>query len=384
VRNENRRRGLAALEQSKDERRRALTAGRVRLRGGAPQFWLWTIVIFVAFGVVYWNVAQRQLQTARSEVMGRQRAIKQELEPRLLPLRDKLEAWVVELGGAWTGDHVDASLAIDRLSRSNGIYLRLLEQNAHSPEEIRKGMEVSLHDGFTSCLFQREERYKQDEGKQCHSIAQCDSGQICNDWNLCAAPSQPFNLRMMYRGLRVLSPSWSDDLHQAGDDYQVRVFSRDLDKAFKDDVPIAIEMITRAKYFTVVLDETPKKGFAPASANQADAGLERDELRVQLVPHPVRVGIWDLTSGQSVLRMRVDSGAEIMPIGRSHVAEPRVMDAQQRQANNCGIALDVKARVEEAGGSAPNEASATSPAATSTAPGSGPAPAASSPPVTRP
>lgn len=348
VRNENRRRGLAALEQSKDERRRALTAGRVRLRGGAPQFWLWTIVIFVAFGVVYWNVAQRQLQTARSEVMARQRAIKQELEPRLLPLRDKLEAWVVELAGPWQGDHVDSSLALERLSRSNGIYLRLLEQNAHAAEDIRKGMEVSLHDGFTSCLFQREERYKQNEGKQCHSIAQCDSGEICNDWNLCAPPSQPFNLRMMYRGLRVLSPTWSDELHQASDDYQVRVFSRDLDKAFKDDVPIAIEMITRAKYFTVVLDEAPKNGLPASRAQQADAGLERDELRVQLLQHPVRVGIWDLTSGKSVFRMRVDSGAEIMPIGRSHNSEPRVMAAQQRQANNCGIALDVKARIEEA------------------------------------
>ena len=348
MRNENRRRGLAALEQSKDERRRALTAGRVRLRGGAPQFWLWTIVIFVAFGVVYWNVAQRQLQTARSEVMTRQRAIKQELEPRLLPLRDKLEAWVVELASPWQGDHVDSSLALERLSRSNGIYLRLLEQNAHAAEDIRKGMEVSLHDGFTSCLFQREERYKQNEGKQCHSIAQCDSGEICNDWNLCAPPSQPFNLRMMYRGLRVLSPTWSDELHQASDDYQVRVFSRDLDKAFKDDVPIAIEMITRAKYFTVVLDEAPKNGLPASRAQQADAGLERDELRVQLLQHPVRVGIWDLTSGKSVFRMRVDSGAEIMPIGRSHNSEPRVMAAQQRQANNCGIALDVKARIEEA------------------------------------
>lgn len=350
VRNENRRRGLSALEQSKDERRRALTAGRVRLRGGAPQFWLWTIVIFVAFGVVYWNVAERQLQTARSEVMARQRAIKQELEPRLLPLRDKLEAWVVELAGPWPGDHVSGGVSVERLSRSNGIYLRLLEQNAHAPEDIRKGMEVSLHDGFTSCLFQRQERYKVDEGKKCHSIAQCESGQICNDWNLCAPPSQPYNLRMMYRGLRVLSPIWSDELHQASDDYQVRVFSRDLDKAFKDDVPIAIEMITRAKYFTVVLDELPKKGFAPAVRNQADAGLERDELRVQLVEHPVRIGIWDVTTGQPVLRMRVDSGAEIMPIGRSHMAEPRVMAAQQRQANNCGIALDVKARLEQATG----------------------------------
>lgn len=331
----------------------------MRLRGGAPQFWLWTVVIFVAFGVVYWNVAQRQLQTARSEVMARQRAIKQELEPRLLPLRDKLEAWVVELASDWPGDVVEPGLSLERLSRSNGIYLRLLASNAHSAEDIRKGMEVSLHDGFTSCLFQREERYKAEEGKKCHSIAQCESGQICNDWNLCAPPSQPYNLRMMYRGLRVLSQAWSDELHQAGDDYQVRVFSRDLDKAFKDDVPIAIDMITGAKYFTAVLDEEPKSSASKAPVRAAgDAGLEREELRVQLLEHPVRVGIWELATGKSVLRMRVQTGSEIMPIGRSHVADSRVMAAQQRQANNCGIALDVKARIEEAKA---NSAPATTP-----------------------
>lgn len=380
VRNQNRTRGLAALEQSKGERRRAITAGRVRLRGGAPQFWLWTIVIFVAFGVVYWNVAQRQLQTARSEVMARQRAIKQELEPRLLPLRDKLEAWVTELAGEWPGDAVEAGLSLDRLSRSNGIYLRLLASNAHSAEDIRKGMEVSLHDGFTSCLFQREERYKQEEGKKCHSIAQCDSGQICNDWNLCAPPSQPYNLRMMYRGLRVLSPAWSDELHQASDDYQVRVFSRDLDKAFKDDVPIAIDMITGAKYFTAVLDEEPKASASKSAVkNTGDAGLEREELRVQLVEHPVRVGIWELATGKSVFRMRVQSGSEIMPIGRSHVADSRVMAAQQRQANNCGIALDVKTRIEDAKA---NSGSVTSPGSTAPQTGVAPVTSASTAPAT--
>ncbi len=360
MRNENKTRGLAVLEQSRSERRRAVTSGRVKLRGGAPQFWIWTLVTFAVFGVVYWNVAQRQLQTARSEVLARQRAIKQELEPRLLPLRDKIEGWVVELAGQWSGDAVDGALSAERLSRSNGIYLRLLQKSAHSPEEIREGMEVSLHDGFTSCLFQREEHYKQEEAKKCHSIAQCGSGQICNDWNLCAPPSQPYNLRMMYRGLRVLSASWGDELHQASDDYQVRVLSRDLDKAFKDDVPIAIDMITRAKYFTAVLDEEPQGKPAPA-VDVTGGEVEREELRIQLLPHPVRVAIWELETGKQLLRMRVESGADIMPIGRSHFAEQRIMDAQQRQANNCGIALDVKAKLSSTGNVPPTTTRPESP-----------------------
>lgn len=344
VRNQDNTRGLTALQHSREERRRAITAGRVRLRGGAPQFWLWTIVIFVVFGVIYWNVAERQLQTARSEVMARQRAFKQELEPRILPVRDKLEAWVMELAGPWSGEFVDTSLRLDKLGKSDGIYLRLLRQEAHGADEIRRGMQLSLHDGFTSCLFQREEVYNANDAKQCQNIAQCEPGQICNDWNLCSPPTQPFNLRMMYRALRVLSPEWSDELHQAGDDYQVRVFSRDLDKAFRDDVPIAIEMVTRAKYFTALLDEEPKTPVLD-SASSEGGGLDRKELRVQLVPHAVRIGIWELQSGKQVLRMRTNVGAELMPIGRSHLAEQRVQDAQQRQANNCGIALDVKERI---------------------------------------
>jgi hypothetical protein len=342
VRNQDNTRGLTALQHSREERRRAVTAGRVRLRGGSPQFWLWTIVVFVVFGVVYWNVAERQLQTSKSEVMARQRAFKQELEPRILPVRDRLESWVMELAGQWTGEFVDTELRLDKLSKSDGIYLRLLAADAGSAEDIRRGMQLSLHDGFTSCLFQREEVFKAADNKACQNIAQCEPGQICNDWNLCSAPTQPFNLRMMYRALRILSPEWSDELHQAGDDYQVRVFSRDLDKAFRDDVPIAIEMVTRAKYFTAVLDEEPKS-LPPASDSGDD--LDRKELRVQLVPHAVRVGIWEVSTGKQVFRMRTSAGADLMPIGRTHVVEQRVQDAQQRQANNCGIALDVKERI---------------------------------------
>lgn len=349
VRNDDRRRGLAALEQSRAQRRRALVAGRVYIRGGAPQFWLWTVVVFFAFGVVYWNIAERELQSQKSEVMARQRAIKQELEPRILPLRDRIESWVMDLAGEWEGDYVASELSLKRLSESKGIYLRLLHDQAAAPEDIRAGMQVSLHDGFTSCLFKREEHYRQSERKRCHSIAQCPSGEICNDWSLCSPPSQPFNLRMMYRALRVLSQGWSDDLHQASDDYQLRLFSRDLEKAAKDDVPLAIQLITQAKYFTAVLDEEPAAGM-PEARSGADAGLGRVELQVQLVEHPVRIAIWDIESEKQLFRMRTHAGAKVLPIGRNHLVDQAVMDAQQRQANNCGIALDVKDKIMSAKG----------------------------------
>src|SRR5690606_37313113 len=89
-----RQRGLPSLQVSKEQRRRAIVLGKVRLRDAAPNFWLWTMVLFVAFGVIYWHIAERQLQSHKSEVMARQRALVQELEPRFGPVRDRIEAWV--------------------------------------------------------------------------------------------------------------------------------------------------------------------------------------------------------------------------------------------------------------------------------------------------
>src|SRR5688572_20374256 len=81
---------------------------------------------------------------------------------------------------------------------------------------------------------------------------------------------------------------------------------------------------------------------------QPGSEINRKTLKVQLVPHEERVSIWELGSSKQVFRMRTSARAELMPHGRNHVVDPRVQDAQQRQANNCGIALDVKERVRAA------------------------------------
>jgi hypothetical protein len=327
--------------------------GRVRVRDAAPQFWIWTVVLFAAFGVVYWHYSERQLLSQKSAVMARQRAIASGMGSLVTPLRDKIEAWTLELAGTWSEPIVAKELSLETLSRSKGLYLRLLQKDATTPEQVRSSVEQSVHDGFTSCLFIGDPAVNPELGTPCYTPANCPAGQLCNEWNVCSPPTQPFNLRLMYRALRVLSTAWTDELHQASGDYQVRLFERDLDKVSKTDVPIAIELVTNAKYLTVLLDETPKDGIPPAPAEEHDAKEpaqdtfeQAEAVRVQGVDHTVRVGVWDVERGQLLYRARERAFAKVLPLGGHRTPlSPRTQRAQQRQVNNCSIAEGMRERV---------------------------------------
>lgn len=344
-RKHDRERGLPSLAQSREQRRRAIVLGRVRLKEAAPQFWLWTMVLFLAFSVVYWFWSERELSRQKNAVMAKQRAIGQELEPRLVPLRERLERWVVELNQDWSRELIHPELDVQELSTSNGIYLRLLSRDATSSADIQRAAQTSLHDGFTSCLFVRQEQMDANKATRCFNTSQCADGELCNEWNLCSPPTQPFNMRLMYGALRVLSPGWTDELHQATSDYQVRLFQRDLEKVAKTDVKIAIDLVGTAEYFTVLLDEVPAGGIA-GEETAADAGAAtRPELLIQGQDHRVRLGVWDLGSEQQLFAGTFTAGADFIPMGRAKMASQRSLDAQQRQVNNCGIASDLRAAV---------------------------------------
>lgn len=306
------------------------------MRDAMPQFWLWTMLGFLAFGVIYWRYAANALERQKSAVMARQRAFSVQLGPRLLPLQEKVETWTRELAGEWTGNHVAPELSLERLGNSKGLYLRLQRSDAEDPERLRRAADRSLHDGFTSCLFVREPRTLEFDRARCTNSRDCAAGEICNEFEHCAEPTQPFNLRLMYRAVRVLSPAWTDELHQATSDYQVRVFDRDLDAVTAVDVPIALELSSQARYFTVLLDEVPPEGIPEVPEGSE---LEESEMeRLQAVPHPVRLGVWDLESGQQLVRLRTHAGATFVPLGAAGSAPLTSQRARQRQVNNCSIA----------------------------------------------
>ncbi len=159
-------------------------------------------------------------------------------------------------------------------------------------------------------------------------------------------------MRLAYRALRVLSSQWTDELHQADSDLAVKAYDRALDSITRTDVPVAIEVLQRSKYATIVLDELPAQGLP-----EPLPGVEEsDQERIQRVPHMVRVGIWELASGRNVIKWRTEANARFIPVGKRRDTGAESRAAQQRQANNCAVALEIREALQ------PKRADAASPA----------------------
>ncbi len=331
------------MNQARAERRRALVYGRVVLRAMPPQFWLWVMIGLAAFATIYWRVAQSELESRKSAVMAKQRAIAVALGPKIQPFRDQVEGWVRELAGDGPTDLVTSGVSLAELREAPGVYLRLRQENSKSPKQIRKAAQGSLLDGFTSCLFVRAAAQTSDSAT-CRNTSDCEPGLLCNEWNVCAPPPRPYNMRLAYRALRVLSNEWTDELHAADTELAVSIYDRDLDSVAKHDVPVAVEVMSRARFFTLVIDEDPDGGLPTDSP---DAG-ESPEQRLQRVPHFARIGVWDLGSKASVVRVRAQAAADFVPVGGRVITDRDALAAQARQANNCGLALQVRARLERA------------------------------------
>lgn len=333
------------MNEARAARRRAIVFGKVRLREAAPQFWLWTIVGFAVFGIVYWRYSESELKNQKSELLARQRAVSESIGKDGFGLVERVEAWTRELGQG-VPELLPSQEQFDAITRGPGIYLRLRLADAGSSESMRKAAQRSLRDGFTSCMFVGR-KGDPSQGPACRTPSQCEPGLLCNEWSVCAPPGQPFNLRLLYSALRVLTPEWSEELDKAGNDLAVRVLEHDLDKVIKHDVPLGAEVVRRAKYVTLVLDEDPVGGIPPLP--DAEPKLEETlEQRLQALPHSARVGIWDLERNERVLGLRAEAAGRFVSAGQRRVDDPKTSRAQQRQANSCALAIEIRDRVAEA------------------------------------
>lgn len=335
-----RERGLPSLNQARAERRRALVYGRVALRAMPPHFWLWVVVGMAAFAVIYWRVAEGRLEARKAAVMAKQRALALVLGPKIQPFREQVEGWVRELAADGALDFVSASPALLGLREAPGVYLRLRRENAASAKHIRKAAQASLLDGFTSCLFINATPLPT-TGTACRVTSECLPGQLCNEWNVCASPPRPYNMRLAYRALRVLSNEWTDELHQADSELAVNAYDRDLDSVAKHDVPVAVEIMNKARFVTLVIDEEPLGGLPALPPNASETADEQ----LRRTPHFARVGVWDIESRTQLLRLRAEAAADFVAVGGHARATPETAAAQARQANSCALALAVRARI---------------------------------------
>jgi len=356
LRPQDKERGLSAFNEAREVRRRAIVFGRVRVREVATRFWLLTFVGLAVFGVVYYRYAEVQLAARRHEVKAQQRAVAAAMGSGALELRGKLDGWVAELANEGQRDQVASGVALDAVARGPGIYFRLLLADAKDPVKLPRIAAQSLHDGFTSCLFTGGRPGDPQQGTACKTTSQCGPGELCNEWSVCAPPTQPLNVKLLYEATHVLLPEWDTALEAAANDMQVRAIELDLQDTAKHEVPIAVGLVRGSKYLTVVLDEA-------AAEEGAEPGVDETPLqRAQTLDHFVRVGIWNIERGERVLSLRLEAAGRYVAVGQRRSKSSKVERAQRRQANNCALALQVKAALAAGRvGASPEEAASALP-----------------------
>ena len=340
LRPQDRERGLATLNEARQTRRRAIVFGRVRVREVATGFWLMTFAGLVIFSFAYYRYKLVELDARRSEVLARQRAIASAVGGDGIALRDELEGWVMELAAGKLPVQVAPGVSLDDIAQGPAIYLRLPLTEAVSSERIRKAASRSLRDGFTSCLFVGQSSPPA-AGTACVQTSQCGPGEVCSDWRVCAAPAHPYTAGLLYEGVRVLSPEWRANLEAANDDLEVRAIELDLEDVGKHEAVAAVELTRRSKYFALVLDE-PAADPAAAAAEPVVED-ESPEERLQTIEHRVRVGLWDLQRAAPLAILQLDAAGRFVRLGGKANPDDKTKRAQQRQANNCAIAAEVRA-----------------------------------------
>jgi hypothetical protein len=329
-------RGLLAIEEARSKR----FAGK--LPAIPTRYWLWALTALAAWGVFYWKQTQGEVDSRKAALFAKQRGVVAELGPRFEPMRQRLEDWTVEAAGPYPGDVVSPQVKAWDFAGLPGIYLRIRRDSATSVPALRKAATGSLRDAFTACLF-HEPNADPTSGPPCKASHDCAAGTFCNEVDHCTPPAQPYNLRAAYHGTRVLGDEWSVNLRTAGDDMRMRLLEREFESAVKDDVPLVIDMLTRAQFYLLVLDEDPP-GFAPPAGKPA---LEA----IQAEPHAARVLLYGLKQGMDrlLLRVRRDVAGRFIPAGENAATDPEIVEAQQRQVNSCQLALDVRAAIGAAG-----------------------------------
>lgn len=320
-------RGLQAIEQARE--------ARSKISWPSPKFWGYAGIILAISAIIYWKRLQGELESSRQALMAKQRAVGVELGPRWFPMRDKIEAWTMDLAKAPGPELVDAeTLKKWDFREKGGVYLRLRVDDAKAVEAIRKNAKDSLRDAFTACMM-RVNNPNPLAGGECKKTRDCQAGEFCNEMNRCSRPAQPFNLRVAYRTLHVLSDEWVREVQDSNTELRFRLLSASFEDMTRDDIPLAVEFLTRAQYFMVVLDEAPEGAEAPKATESATA-MEA----LQAVPHYARVAVWNLADGKPVLRVRREASGQLL--GAPPAVDPDVLDARQRQANSCALALAVR------------------------------------------
>jgi len=332
-------RGLPSIAESRE-----LRASRP-LPAASGKFWLWSLIAIVAMTIFYWKKTQSENEGYRARLLAQQRAVANEHGASFFNFRDRAEKWTMELArGTFEPDFIapafkaSADKGDPPLFKRPGAYLRVTRDDARSTDKIRSAAKGSFRDAFTSCLLHTP-HLTPHKGQACKLSKECPKDHLCNEVDICAIPAQPFNLRLAYHGLRVLGEAWVRDVQSSGDGASDSLFLRryqmDIDSAVSNDIPVVTKLLREAEYFLVVVDEVPEGFQVPPNTPASQA--------IQNEPHPARVALYDLKSGEMLLRLHRPVDATIPAIP----GDAETIEAQRRQILNCALAQEVRSALSK-------------------------------------
>ncbi len=331
---EERVRGLRSVQEHRE--------GRGKMRWPPAKYWGYAGIVMGLMLIFHYKRTLSELDRMRNELLGKQRYVKTQIEPKWTPLRDKMEGWTTQLAKGPVEELIEKDALAEWGFRSKkGVYLRLRAEDAESADAIRKAAKDSLRDAFTGCLALVPNASPL-AGKECKRSSECERGEHCNEQDHCSKPAQPFNLRIAYRAFAVLSDEWVREVQEANE-MTVRGLAPTFDDLVRDDMPMATDLVREAQYFLVVIDEKADKEPPPVP------GSKPSEVR-QALPHFARIGVWRLTDDKPMLRMRREAAGQLL--GNPGSVEPEVAEARQRQANSCSLAIQVRQAIGDANAAA--------------------------------
>lgn len=327
-------RGLSAVENSRAERN--------RIKRPPLKVIIWFTMTMAVALIFYFRWESNRNESSRQKLLTKQREAIALFGDQWSGVRENVEKWTIDLAGAPEVDLVEKEeLASFDFRQMPGIYLRVRKDQAKDASGVRDAAMGSLRDGFTACLMHN----KADPpmlGSECKQSADCELGQICNEYARCAKPGQPYNLRLAYKAFNVLSPEFEADIRAAQNNLDLRA----LDLAFEDakrlDFPIAIDLLAKAKFFLLVVDERPAP--PPPPKTEGDAGPAPEDVEAAAgQTYPSRVALYRLSDGKMLFRLTRDPKVELQDMsGRRPTGDTGVAAAIQRQAQACALADEVK------------------------------------------
>ena len=309
--------GLKSIRESRQN--------RGRLNRITPQHLLFVLLTCGTVLLVYRFVSGHNLDVAKDKLLQKQRAVAATVGAEWTPLQSKLEKMTLDAATSFKGDFVDSEAARFEFRSAPGIYLRMRVVDAKDTASLRRAARASMRDSFVGCFLREPLNPAALKGIP-------DAGVF---------PDQPWNLRQGYAATRILSEDWVREIKDSDDDLRLRVFEQQYEKAIRNEIPLALDMIKKAQFFLLVLDED-----TDAAKEAADGGPLTLEA-LQLVPHDARVPISTPKTRNELFRLKRVVDPTFYMAGDRAAVDPETEAAMRRNINNCDLANKVQAALDE-------------------------------------